>query len=215
MKFIYSFLLIITSTILSYSQINHGNVYIPNSCEGELVSKSISLSVYDYQSSKFCFKGSNIPGLKVYLNGIELDSTMKIELTQKRLDLIIEFEIPEKLADRKIYYAVEYEEGTNNSHIPINLATFAIHKNQTYIQTIDACSDRVLWALPFYATQTDIYLYDITNGQRKSISANTFYCCSGNIISMPKDTKGKFVAYVSGCYTSDKFTFEVNTLSKN
>ena len=216
MNYILSFLLLIIISNLSSAQIDNGNVYIPNSCTGDFISKTISLSAYEYEDSNLYFKGSNIPTLKAYINGIEIDPTNEIDFTQKKIDIVLEFEIPKKKTGLKIYYTIVKGEETQRVQIPIHLSTYTINKNQTYIQTLNACTEQVQWALPFYATQTDIYLYDITDGQKKHVSSSTFYCCSwGNIISMPRDTKGKFIAYVSGCYTSDSFTFEVNTLNKN
>jgi|GEM_PF-6009493 len=204
-------------SISGSSQIAESNVYIAKSCPGEKAYASIYVNPYIYGDFEFCFKGSNIPGLKAFLNGKELDSTTYITFNDET-KIEIEFQIPENLEGREIYYSSKRLKKAGEIHqskIPIHLATYQVNSRQSYIQTFNACKDQVQLAFPFYGTQTGITLYDITDGTPKKIANATFICCSfGNIITIPKDTKGKFMVKAYGCHTSEIFEFEINTLKE-
>lgn len=208
---------LLSFSIVSIAQIDDQNVYITKSCAGETVQERIQFSDYRFDKSTFYYKGSNIPDLKAYINGTLLDTITEIAFPEKsNLYIDIEFQITDEVKKPEIYYSVKINKKINRASLPIYLATYSVDNKQNYIQTHNACSEYVYWAFPFYATQTDIYLYDITDDKRNLIKGITYYCCSrGNIIRMPRDTKGKFAVSVSGCYTGDSFTFEVNTMSKH
>lgn len=201
---------------ITHAQIQIQPIYTSQSCSGNIVRKTIVVSDMGFENIKFYYKGSNVKGFQAFIDGVPLDTIKQIKISD--LDPVfidIEFEISDRLKCPVLKYMIEREGVNYRSSTPINLATFNVNNKQKYIQTHDSCSEYVYWAFSFYATQTDIYLYDITGGKRELIKNQTFYCCShGNLIRMPRDTKGKFAVSVSGCFTSDYFTFEVNTLYK-
>ena len=217
MKHFLSIFLAFAIYTVSFAQIDNDNIYIPNSCPGELVIKKVFISKHSFEKGKFYFKGSNVPNLKAFINGVELDTVTELEFNERnKVELDIEFEVPNNLRNAKIFYHVDNGEKISRGYLPIHFATFTLHNTQNYIQTNNACTETVNWALPFYGTQTDIILFDITDGKRKKVASSTFYCCSrGNIIQMPKDTKGTFLIKAQGCWSGESMTFDVNTLSKN
>lgn len=218
MKYFATILLFFGLLCSPKAQLDLGFAYISKSCPGEVVDKTIYVENYSFGNEKcaFVFKGSNIPGLKAYYEDVELDSLIEIPFSSDALQIQIEFKIPDNIEGTEIYYSVKENEKSYNVSFPIFLATYTINRNHSYIQTLKSCTDNVNWALPFYGTITDIQITDITNGKNEIVVSTSYMITyKGNIITMPKDTKGIFSVSALGCHTSDSFTFEVNTLYKD
>jgi len=64
MKHLLWIIISLTLCDTAFSQIDHQNVYIVNSCPGDTIREKVILSSYKYGNFDLYFEGSNIPNLK-------------------------------------------------------------------------------------------------------------------------------------------------------